>query len=302
MRLRNIPSRLRALGAQGPAMSTAKVPAVRYTRPEPPECPPGWTIGPPDFVIFGAAKAGTTRWRRLLGLHPNVLVAPREIHYWDDFADHWPDASDLATYYRHFPRPEGVLTGDKTPQYLSLYWAAGMLREAAPSARIIVILRDPIARFTSSRTFDDRLRGPKLKAGMSDASFTRSVVDRSFRGGLYAQQMTWLFESFPREQVLVLQFEACITDAPEQLRRTQRFLGLTEVTPPQSAFDEWINTVGGPKITTEPERKALMRGLFEEDVLTLRGLVPDLDLSLWPNFADLAEADGVVASVGRGST
>src|SRR4051812_23061279 len=53
--------------------------------PEPPPCPDGWTVGPPDFVIVGAEKSGPSRWMRLVREHPEVHVAKglRELHFWD---------------------------------------------------------------------------------------------------------------------------------------------------------------------------------------------------------------------------
>jgi hypothetical protein len=268
--------------------------------PEPPDCPPGWTIGPPDFVIFGAAKSGTTRWRRLLNIHPDVYIPSYEIRYWDKFVKRWPTPADIERYHRQFPRPPGGIAGDKSPVYLGVYWAASMLSEAAPAAKVIVILRDPVERYRSARTFDERLREERVKAGMPDASFTRTIVDESFLRGLYSQQLTWLFQSFPRDQVQVLQFEACIQDAQEQLRRTHRFLGLSDVLPPASAFEAEVNASKSTKVTIEPERLEVMRRLFEHDVQTLRGIVPELDLSLWPNFAHLAAVEPGVAPAEEG--
>ena len=35
---------------------------------------------------------------------------------------------------------------------MSIFWSARMLAEAAPDARVIVLLRDPVDRYVSDRT------------------------------------------------------------------------------------------------------------------------------------------------------
>ena len=65
--------------------------------PEPPPCPPGWHTGPPDFVILGAQKAGTTWWFRLIEAHPGVVQPETqrpELHFFDRLTDTWPTAAD----------------------------------------------------------------------------------------------------------------------------------------------------------------------------------------------------------------
>jgi hypothetical protein len=44
------------------------------------------------------------------------------------------------------------------------------------------------------------------------------------------------------------------------------------------------------KVEISTERLALLQRLYEQDVRALRDVVPDLDESLWPNFAHLALA------------
>ena len=94
----------------------------RWAEPvEPPDCPPGWTTGPPDFVGIGAQRCGTSWWYRGLEAHPGVARVKgrrKELHYFNRF---WDGAvpEDMAAGYRAlFPRPEGALVGEWTPRYL----------------------------------------------------------------------------------------------------------------------------------------------------------------------------------------
>jgi hypothetical protein len=53
------------------------------------------------------------------------------------------------------------------------------------------------------------------------------------------------------------------------------------------------------KVQLEPQRRELLQQLYSPQVRRLKELFPDLDLSLWRNYADLAEASptGAAAAV-----
>ena len=59
-------------------------------------------------------------------------------------------ADFVERYHRNFPRPAGGVTGEWTPRYMYDHWSLRLLRRAAPEARILVILRDPIERYRSA--------------------------------------------------------------------------------------------------------------------------------------------------------
>jgi hypothetical protein len=169
---------------------------VFETLPEHPECPPGWRTGPPDFVIFGAQKSGTTWWFRLIEQHPGVLQPPDqrpELHFFDRLWGEWPDAETIARYHRYFPRPEGKLIGEKTPEYLSCPWAPPMIKEAAPDARAIVLLRDPVERYVSGLSHHERGGLVNDDEGLGRAFGDRMrVVTDAITRGQYATQLEWL--------------------------------------------------------------------------------------------------------------
>ena len=136
---------------------SGSAPTPRWAEPiEVPECPPGWRTGPPDFVGIGAQRSGTSWWYRGIEAHPNVVRIKgqrKELHYFNRFwdGDVPPDFADR--YASLFPRPEGKLSGEWTPRYMHDYWSLPLLREAAPDARILVILRDPVERALSPYSF-----------------------------------------------------------------------------------------------------------------------------------------------------
>ena len=272
--------------------TTAPPPQKSAWRPRatPPECPPGWQVGPPDFVIVGAEKAGTSRWLRLLAEHPDVHLAMgmQELHFFDEIAGRWQTQVDIDTYHRFFPRPSGAITGEKTPQYMSLWWIPQMLAGAAPNARIIVLVRDPIDRYISGRTQMEKYRAISIERGLNDRAYTKRAVDTSMHRGQYALQLTWLMDAYPREQILVLQHEQCVESTLPMLARTLEFLGIAPFTPDAELLAKEVNPARTDKVPLEPERRELLVRLYRPEVRRLKELVPDLDLSLWPDFADLA--------------
>lgn len=267
----------------------------RWTKPlEVPECPAGWRTAPPDFVGVGAQRAGTSWWYRTIEQHPRVVTResqPKELHYFGRFwSGELPD--DLVErYHRFFPRPPGSISGEWTPRYMWDFWSLRLLARAAPAARILVLLRDPVERYRSGI---GRLIRRNAKRGRPlDLMMLADALGR----GLYHQQLQRVFEFFPREQVLVLQYERCVADTPGQLAVTLDFLGL-------EPFDQLPPLAGGRRSPpnekpslTDDMRKDLVRRL-EDDVRRLVRLCPEIDPALWRNFRHLAES--VEQSEGKG--
>ena len=121
-----------------------------------PACPEGWIVAPPDFVGIGAQRSGTSWWYAGIEAQPQVVRVPKrrkELHYFNRF---WEGVvpPDMASQYESmFPRPPGSLAGEWTPRYLYDYWSIPLLREAAPETRLLVLLRDPVARYRSGLAF-----------------------------------------------------------------------------------------------------------------------------------------------------
>ncbi len=248
--------------------------------PEPPACPANERIGPPDYVGIGAQKAGTTWWTALIEAHPDVHRVkgqPKELHFFDALWEKPWSAADATRYARYFPRPSSAITGEWTPGYMIDFWTPGLIAKAAPAAKILVLLRDPVDRFRSGLTHTD---------DATNAALTGRDAAGGFQRGLYAQQLRRVFDAFPREQVLILQYEAC-RDAPEaELRRTFDFLGLRQVDLSPSTFTREFNPTTGTKVTlTEGLRRALANG-YAVDLAELKELLPDLDLARWPTAVE----------------
>jgi len=241
-----------------------------------PACPANQRIGPPDYVGIGAQKAGTSWWNALLELHPDVARTkgqPKELHFFDVLWDRPWSAADATRYARYFPRPTGSVTGEWTPGYMIDFWAPGLIARAAPQARILVLLRDPIDRFRSGLTHSD---------DATTAALSHRDAAGAFQRGLYAQQLRRVLDTFPREQVLIQQYEACREDPARELARTFAFLGLRAVDLPPSAFAREVSPTTGTKVELTAGLRAALQDGYAIDLEGLRALVPDLELARWP--------------------
>ena len=90
--------------------------------------------------------------------------------------------------------------------------------------------------------------------------------------------------STPR-RVLVLQHERCVADPGSALCATYRFLGLDESHPPPAALLRRQSPTGPEPIFDRDTTRRLV-DLYATDVADLARLLPDLDVSWWPHFAD----------------
>ena len=240
----------------------------------------GEEIGPPDFVGIGVQKAGTTWWYNLILSHPDVSSRPdihKERHFFDRFGSRPFGASDLSDYLGWFPRKRGTRTGEWTPDYFSYAWVAPLLHRAAPDARLLLLLRDPVDRFFSGLAHQRR-------AGLRcDGPAMADALDR----GMYHRSLTRWREHFSEEQILVLQFEQCVADTERELARTFEFLGLSKYAVLASDHNARPRHAPAQREYDENVRTRLV-DLYTGDVAALAAQCPAIDLSLWPSFAHVA--------------
>lgn len=236
------------------------------------------SVDAPDFVIIGAQRGGTTSLHAYLRGHPGIQTpAKKELHFLTDRFDRGED-----WYIGQFPAtvPAGTLVGEATPYALFHPLAPRRLRDIAPSARLIVLLRNPVDRAYSHYlherarghellSFEDaiaaeptrlwgleeRLAGGELLA--SDVHKRASYLER----GRYARQLERWHEAFPPEQLLVLRSEDLYRNPAETTKRVTDFLDLP---PLQSDAFAPHNAAGGPPMRAAT-RKRLMREFASEN-------------------------------------
>jgi hypothetical protein len=238
----------------------------------PPEPIAGQTLGPPDFVGVGVMKSGTSWWYRQICTHPDVYDDPRvhkEVHYFDQFADRSLPDSVSEEYAAWFSRPPGKRRGEWTPSYVQDRWILELVARSAPSAKVLVLLRDPLPRLLS------HLNHVRSSGRVVDTHSLRRSIESSY----YFDRLTDVFAAIPADRVLVLQYEKCRADPGGELRRTLDFLDLDpDLVPPQER-DEWVPGAGyrtelpehvmrfaGPAIAEQARRAAEEFGCIDLDL------------------------------------
>lgn len=101
----------------------------------------------PDFIIAGAGKAGTGALRYYLQQHPSIMMADREIDY---FNNHYDEGID---WYQSFFNGARGVTGEKSPGYMVSEVAPERIHETIPDVKIIFLFRDPVDRAYSEYWF-----------------------------------------------------------------------------------------------------------------------------------------------------
>lgn len=208
----------------------------------------------PDFLIAGAMKSGTTSLFLVLCQHPGILQPrAKEVQFFSVPANH---ARGEEWYRAFFPAPAAVaameaelgyrpLTGEATPAMSLRAYAEGAAT-LLPDARLIMTFRNPVDRAYSHyqhmrraalperRSFEDALQSELalLEEGIritreNHPQYRRPLHKFGYLNrGYYAEQLEYWLLHFPREQLLVLNFDAWKHDVPSAAAEVADFLGL----------------------------------------------------------------------------
>ncbi|CAN5530906.1 hypothetical protein BH11ARM2_BH11ARM2_02290 [soil metagenome] len=172
----------------------------------------------PNFFIVGAPKCGTSAMHVYLSEHPRIYMSPRkEPHFFSDLGRE-RDVATLDEYLDLFKGAEGgdyLAIGEGSTTYLYVPGALEKIKEYDPNAKIVAMVRNPIAMIQSLHSYnlwrlrEDvegfeeawRLQGER-KAGRRVPP--RSVNPYHLQYGEIAKlgkQVQHLYKVFPREQV-----------------------------------------------------------------------------------------------------
>ena len=253
-----------------------RLPPGRYpVETEPPPVAPGRVTGLPDFIGVGAQRSGTTWWFQLLTSQPAIhheRGLRKERHFFDRFYESTPSEADVETYTNWFPRPPGKLVGEWTPSYMHHFWVPPLLALVTPEAKLVVMLRDPLARYRSGLTWE-----------MHYGSLARfSYVDDAFAMGMYGAQLERLRAAVAPSNILVLQYERCLVDLTNQLRRTLEFLGIDDA---PKVIEREVNVSVGSKVEMPRHVHEELVARYAPDVRALLTMAPEIDVDLWPGMA-----------------
>lgn len=197
---------------------------------------------PVDFFIVGFAKAGTTTLYHLLSQSRHVYFpAIKEINFFatgllDDAIAHYGSSinttNTIDKYNALFKNAlPNQIKGDASPAYIEYPEIAKRIADYNPSAKIIIVLREPTRRAISHYLMDRRLGFCKKSLGdiieSADGFFYRQYIE----GGHYSHRMAPYFINFPKQQIKVILLEELVKNPEGVISDLCNFLGISyEVT------------------------------------------------------------------------
>lgn len=252
----------------------------------------------PDFIMIGAQRCGTTSLFRALMEHPQVVrpTFHKGVNYFDLnyyrgrnwYRGHFPLAEAAHWRTRRAGRP---VVFEASGYYLYHPFAIERIARSLPSVKLVVMLRDPVERAYSAyqheraRGFEweefetalalegDRLIGEveRMRRDPGYESFSHRHHSYLHRGH-YAEQLEAVFESFPVDQVHVMQSEAFFDDPATQFDSLVSFLGLSPAH--HIRFEHYNATPRAPM--SEATRRALTDYYLRHDEALAHLLGADL--------------------------
>ena len=234
---------------------------------------------PPDFVIIGVPKGGTTSLIHWLNHCPYLWCHPRkELSFFDEnfeLGEEW--------YCAQFPRFKAdakVLRGEATPNYFSHLQTPERFAKLIPNGRAILLLRDPVQRALSWIRHLQRLEGlvgsldhwltlelDQLETLSSEELLhhprigTGALQDSCYDVHLH----NWQKHIDVSKQMLVLSSESMFQAPASQLQRVLSFLNQPD--DPSPWMDEWraVNVNPGvPEQATTGLLKRLEEFLYRQ--------------------------------------
>jgi hypothetical protein len=219
----------------------------------------------PDFFLIGAPKAGSTALHDALAVHPQLYASPvKEPKFF--LTEGRPKRSQHrgpgdahsarewiwqpSRYDRLFAAaPEDALCFESTPFYLWDRASHARISRAAPHAKLIAIIRDPIDRAFSNWSHlradglepeGDFLRACRAEPARVEAGW--APFWRYLELGRYGEQFNSLFRYFDPGQVRVIRYRELVDYPQQTVDELCAFLGVATgllSAPPDSNVGRW---------------------------------------------------------------
>ena len=223
----------------------------------------------PNFLIIGAAKAGTNALYHYLRQHPQIYMSPWKEPKFFAFeteadlgfrAANGRDAPvnasvilDQTAYEELFDdaRDGELARGEASTHYLYVEKSPGRIKTLIPDARLIAVLRNPVDRAFSSyqHLVRDELEpldfGAALDAEPQRIAEHYAYLYRYTDMGFYSQQLDRYEKTFSENQLCVLLYDDLRSDPEGTCRQIFSFLGVDEDFVPDMSGE--YNRSGVPK-------------------------------------------------------
>ena len=199
---------------------------------------------PPDFLIIGAQKSGTTSLYNYLVQHPQIIGNKtwKEVRYYDvpeNYNQGW------SWYLGCFPskiEKGSRLTFDVSPSYLYFPQIPQRIKNDLGQIKMIAILRDPVDRaYSAWRMYHSFAKNPDVAENnkkIADHRTFSEAIDQELKDkceqyiypydyinrGKYAEQLTNYYQYFDKKNLLILTFEALKNNKRTLLNEICNFL------------------------------------------------------------------------------
>lgn len=221
----------------------------------------------PEFLVIGAAKAGTSAFYKYLEQHPQVYASPiKEPHFFGlegesfvikGFADiePWDDNSirsfhDYCSLFKDVPSE--AVAFEASTSYLYMPQAPERIKHYLPNVKLIAMLRNPVERAYSSFLYLMRNNREPLKdfslALEAESDRIQDNWDWLYRYkdvGLYSAQIERYLKLFDANQIKFFLYDDFVTMPLYILREAYLFLGLDSSFEPD--VSRKFNVSGIPK-------------------------------------------------------
>ncbi len=190
----------------------------------------GKVIKLPDFIIIGAAKAGTTSLAKFLGSHKAIFMSnPKEPCFFDENVT-WSNGLDWYSTLFEDAKP-GQICGEASTNYTRWPQVMGVpekIFNLLPEARLIYLISSPDKRAYSHyvhRWTKETHRNEPFTKGFFEYIEEDPMCIQS---SLYADQLDKFLDFFPKEQILPIVFERLLKDTHVVMKEIYNFLRLPE--------------------------------------------------------------------------
>lgn len=183
----------------------------------------------PNFLFIGPDKSGSTWLYHVLGAHSQVyLSSAKELFFFDYFFER-----GFSWYQKYFVQAQAhhAVIGEISHDYLFSQEACQRILNTLPEVKLMVCLREPVARAFSSYLY-------MLKQGRLKYDFETAVdtVDELIGHGLYAKHLVPYLGAFGKDRIHVAIFDDLMENPQGFFDDLCEFLGIEPVTLPLEAL------------------------------------------------------------------
>jgi hypothetical protein len=213
----------------------------------------------PNFLIIGAAKAGTTSLYQYLHAHPQVFMSnPKELKF---FVEEMNWGRGIEWYEAHFDRAGSAIAIGEASTHYSAYPHFGGVPErishVLPDVRLIYLVRHPVARMISFYLMRVR-QGKERERSMEKALLTNP---RYIDGSRYAMQIERYLACFPRERLLIIKSNDLKDSRRPTMDRVFQFLEVGPSWAPPNIDSEYNAASSKGERAVRPATRSIVQAL-----------------------------------------